>query len=115
MTQGYLLRCAENEGGRAILCMTTHPANLATVYHFARSAAHYARLLLEGGAEYELRADEDIDAPVALWRGPRKPTQCQLDAVAAEACSRGWNGTSLDLYVNGEWYEWVYPSEGALS
>lgn len=64
---------------------------------------------------YELRADEDIDAPVVVWRGHKPPTQEQIDGAAGAACERGWNGTSLDLYGPQGWIEWVYPSEGVLA
>lgn len=69
----------------------------------------------EAVVAYELRADEDIDAPVTVWRGGAVPTQAQIDRVAGAACRRGWNGTSLDLYADGKWVEWVYPSEGVLA
>lgn len=64
---------------------------------------------------FELRADEDIDSPVTVWRGDRCPKQPDIDAAAASACERGWNGVSLDLYVDGKWLEWVYPSEEVLA
>ena len=64
---------------------------------------------------YELRADEDIDAPVTVWRGNRKPTQADVDMAAGSACERGWNGTTLDLYEDGRWLEWVKPSDEVLA
>lgn len=42
----YLLRCAENEGGRAELAMRGY-ADEHTAYYFAREAAHWARLYME--------------------------------------------------------------------
>lgn len=50
MTAEYLRRCAENEGGRARLCIEGY-GSADTAYYFARSAARYARLLLalQGG------------------------------------------------------------------
>jgi hypothetical protein len=64
---------------------------------------------------YELRADEDIDSPVVIWRGSAPPRQAQIDWAAGSACERGWNGVSLDLYADGRWVEWVYPSESVLA
>ncbi len=64
---------------------------------------------------FELRADEDISSPVSVWRGDHAPTQAEIDRAAGAACERGWNGTSLDLYANGKWMEWVYPSEEVLA
>lgn len=64
---------------------------------------------------YELRVDEDIDSPVVVWRGSRKPTQAQIDSAASSACARGWNGVRLDLYEDGEWRESVRPSESVLA
>lgn len=43
----YLRNCAENEGGRAILAIQGY-ANSDTAAYFAREAAHYARLMLDG-------------------------------------------------------------------
>lgn len=45
-TPDYLLRCAEGEGGRAILAIQGY-ANAHTAAYFAREAAHYARLYLD--------------------------------------------------------------------
>jgi len=64
---------------------------------------------------YEIRADEDIDSPVVVWRGHRKPTRADINSAACSACERGWNGVQLDLYDGDRWVEWVYPSESVLS
>lgn len=42
----WLLACAENEGGRAILCIRGRD-KLWTVEYFAREAARYANALLD--------------------------------------------------------------------
>jgi hypothetical protein len=44
MSPEYLKACAENEGGRAALCMVGY-GNPDTAAYFAREAARYARLL----------------------------------------------------------------------
>lgn len=63
---------------------------------------------------YELRAEED-DEPVVVWRGNAAPTQSQIDRAALSATSRGWNGTSFELYCAGRWVQTAKPSDEALA
>jgi RecJ-like exonuclease len=51
VTEGYLLRCAEGEGGRAVLAVQGY-GNANTAAYFAREAAHYGRLLLDARGQW---------------------------------------------------------------
>jgi hypothetical protein len=58
MTIEQLTQCAENEGGRARLAIAGY-AGPDTAYYFARSAAHYARQLLNRRAVLTVAADAE--------------------------------------------------------
>jgi hypothetical protein len=60
--------------------------------------------------EFQLLADD-----VVMWHGNTSPSEAQIDRSATTANARGWNGTQLDVYYDGEWVESVSPSEEVLA
>lgn len=68
-----------------------------------------AACLEDQTSTFELRADD-----VVLWTGQGRPKQAIIDRAATYANERGWNGTALDLYRNGEPFGDADPSRGTF-
>ncbi len=102
VTEGYLQRCAEGEGGRAALAMQGY-GNAHTAAYFAREAAHYARLLLEAqGSECNDLAECGAcgrNRPVCCDEGysedPETGVLTHVGAVCVDCCQPHHKGGSV--------------------